>query len=63
VTIQERLFNAREDRARAEADTINAIYDAYAGGMSKAEIAVQVGLARQTIYNVIDRLAEIRDPR
>jgi DNA invertase Pin-like site-specific DNA recombinase len=60
VTIQERLWQAHADRERAEADTINVVYDAYAGGMSILGISRQVGLARQTVYNIINRLAEVK---
>lgn len=59
--INDRLREAREDRERAEADTINAIFDAYSSGMSIAGIARASGLARQTIYNIISRLALVRD--
>jgi transposase-like protein len=61
MTIQERLFEAQQDRERADADTINAIYDAYNGGMTVMGISRQVGLARQTVYNIIHRLSEVRD--
>lgn len=58
--INDRLREAKEDLDRAEAERINAIFDAYSSGMSIQGIARAAGLARQTVYNVIDRLALVR---
>lgn len=51
-----RMRAAKEDRERAVADTINVVYDALVANVPILRISKETGIARQSIYNLKDKL-------
>lgn len=51
-----RMRIAKEDHDRAVADIINVVYDALVANVPILRISKDTGIARQTIYNLKDKL-------
>jgi hypothetical protein len=57
--IRDRMRDAKEERLHAEANTINVLLDAIDEGVPMLRISKEMGLARQTVYNLKYKFREL----